>query len=371
VQLKWIQPNQLREIIDKIPGLESLTASDVALWENWAVMFESEEPADSLDDARTTLHMRFPEDAARRDLQPSYEALASYVNAVIDASEPFPHGPPGLDVVDPIIAERWADYVDVSERMRHDGKFAKFLFDAVGDAAWILDTAAGIGCESILLQELGHGVVSNEVDANLSAQANLLAEKRNINLDLRPHSWMELSDALAGGGRFNGMICLGNSLCLVRIPRQQAQILKGFASRLTVGGRLVIDERNFRFLIDRGDEIVQDPVAHFPYLYGDPMYRGSDVRGVPVAISNSRIEWRLFDNKPQKHSVDEIRQCYIDSAPLILRPFDYGELHDLLNRSGFQVTAVYADLEKISDGPMPAYDQVEATAFFSYVATVI
>jgi len=371
IQLKWIEPRRLGEIISEIPNLESLVTNDVALWENFAVMFAAEESNDEFDEPQTTLHMRFPEDTPSRPLQPSYESLEQYVDAVVAASVVFPNGPPGLDVVDEVIAERWSDYVDTTERLRHDGPFATFLLEAIGGSEWILDTAAGIGCESILLQELGRGVVSNEVDANLSAQANILAEQRRVKLDLRPHSWLELPNALAGGGRFDAMICLGNSLCLVRNVRQQAQILKGFASRLKVGGRLVIDERNFRFLVEHADQIVENPAAAFPYLYGDPMYRGTAVRGVPVSISSSKIEWRLFDNHPERRTLEEIKNVYLDDSPLILRPFSFGELHSMLLAAGFRVIAVYADLKRVSDGELPNYEDVEDAAFFSYVAQLV
>jgi hypothetical protein len=368
ISLRWITPKTQETIAASIEGLESMSTADVALWEHFAVMFASEETVDNLDEPKTALHMRFPRDTPDRPLTPSYESLEQYVNAVSAASIEFPKGPPGLDVVDPVIAVRWSDYVDVGERLRSDGPFATFLREAVSDAEWVIDAAAGIGCESILLQEFNRGVVSNEVDANLSEQAELLADSHGKRLDLRHHSWQELPTALEGGGRFNAIVCLGNSLCLVRSPKQQSQILKGFGSKLHTGGSLIVDERNFQFILDNAEDIVRDPVGSFPFLYGDPMYRGSRVRGIPTSISRSRVEWRLFDNDPKRTTVEEIQQVFLDTSPLILRPFEYGELHRLLSNCGFEVTAVFADLKRVSNGSMPSYAEVKECAFFSYVA---
>lgn len=371
ISLMWITPQEQGAIVGRIVGLEALATSDVALWEHFTVMFSTDESSDNLDEPKTALHVRFPRDTPARPLIPTYEALEKYVDAVVSASRPFPKGPPGLDVVDPVIAIRWADYVDVDERIRPDGKFAQFLKEAINDAEWILDAAAGIGCESIILQELGRGVVSNEVDANLSAQADLNADRHGKKLDIRHHSWQELPSALEGGGRFSAIVCLGNSLCLVRNKKQQSAILKGFGSKLHVGGRLVVDERNFKFMIDNADRIVSDPARHFPYLYGDPMYRGRRVRGVPISITASQIEWRLFDNSAERTTMREIHEVLLDTTPLVLRPFDYGELHEALQKAGFRVIGVYADLVKVSDGPMPDYSEVSQSAFFSYVAEML
>jgi hypothetical protein len=69
--------------------------------------------------------MRFPQESP--GLAPSYEQLKEYVNEVEALAQPLSDGPPGLELVDEELADRWADYLDPQKRMSEDGPFARFL----------------------------------------------------------------------------------------------------------------------------------------------------------------------------------------------------------------------------------------------------
>lgn len=364
VSLRWIQPRAIRKIASKhaVRPAEGRDYPDVALWEHYAVLFRD------VGGESPNLRMRFPRDAKRGRLAPEYAALAAYAEDVEQAAVPFPHGPPGLEVVSEEVARRWPDYVGVGERLRDDGPLAKLLRDVTRDARLVLDAAAGIGCEAILLQQSGLSVVSNEVDEYLRVQATQLAKAHGVKLRLEQQMWEELDDENEGGLKFDTILCLGNSLCLVTDSNLQRSIVAGFAKLLRPGGRLVIDERNFQWMLDHRTEIVADPVANWPFFGGDAMYSGRRVRGVPITITDDTVEWLLFDNQSKRRSRDEITAASIDGTRLILRPFKHGELYRVLQGAGLVVEAIYADLVRVADGSLPRASALSEAAFLTYVA---
>ena len=365
VKLKWIQVSKLRRIATEhnVASDRGSIHPDVALWEHYAVLFERSTTGSVV----STLRMRFPKDHARQKLEPAYEELAAYVDAVDAAAEPFPNGPPGLEVVSQKMATRWREYVDVDYRLRKAGALATFLRKELDGAELVLDAAAGIGCEAILLQGLGFGVISNEVDENLRVEAEKLANEHQQRLALEQHMWERLPDKLEGGLKFDAILCLGNSLCLVPDVKRQAESLAGFNQLLRPGGLLVIDERNFSWMLIHRDNIMRDPVAEWPHLEGDVMYAGQSVRGFPASIAEDRIEWVIYDNTERRSTRAEMLSAAIDN-PLELRPFRAGELHALLEKNGFEVLRIYADLEEVSNGAMPSQSKVGEAAFLTYVA---
>jgi hypothetical protein len=261
-QLKWIEPQKAARIRHSIDELAQVDITDVALWDNFAVIFATSsvsgldgDDVDALseddqdDHMQIALQMRFPRAAERDASPPNYEALAEYMSRVEQAAVEFPKGPPGLDVVDRATAESWAGYVGTKERMDVNGRFASFLRQALGDSKWAFDAAAGIGCESLLMQSFGLAVVSNEVDANLRIQAEHLASDSEMSLDLRGHQWSDLPAAVEGGGagKFDAVICLGNSFCLLDHRYQQVETLRRFKDLVREGGRVIVDERNFKY----------------------------------------------------------------------------------------------------------------------------
>jgi glycine/sarcosine N-methyltransferase len=257
--------------------------------------------------------------------------------------------------------------VGLAERTASNGLVATFLKSVIPESSFVLDAASGIGCESAVLINAGYAVVSNEIDANLAQVAEELAQKDfGVKLDLRRYLWEELADNLPGGVRFDAVLCLGNSLCLVDSDEGRRRSLQSFRQVLRKGGALIIDERNYRYMIEHRQQIRKSPMT-FPAVTKDPMYAGRQVRGMPVEISEQQIVWRLFD-ADHVRTLSEMK-ARARGRPLYLYPFKYGELYELLIDAGFSCVTVYADLELVSSGAMPEYAAVQNAVFYTYVAT--
>lgn len=356
VGLFYVDPDDVRTLRQRHGIPEDL---DIAIWDNYAVTFAAQ------PDERFKLAITFP--GERSDTATSWESLREFVSEVLEVSREFTLRPPGLDVVDREMAEAWPEYVGVVDRTSRDGGLARFLQNVLPPRATVLDTAAGIGCESSLLLSTGFGVVSNEVDANFATLAESFAKSEfNLELDLRRHLWQELAKDLKGNLRFDALLCLGNSLCLVEDSTGRKSSVQSFFKLLRPDAVLVIDERNFRYMLDHREELMRAP-STFPALTRDPMYSGKSVRGFPIAIDDQSVSWTIFRPAGEIRSVEEISVRAI-GKPLFLHPFGYGELLDLLQSVGFHDIDIYADLRLVGRDEMPQYGAVENAMFFTYVA---
>lgn len=128
----------------------------------------------------------------------------------------------------------------------------------------ILDVACGTGVDSIMLLEEGFEVVS--VDASdkmlkyaLKSRWERRKEPAFDNWVIEEANWLTLPkdiEHLIGDG-FDAVICLGNSFA--HMPdsfgdqREQRQALSNFEQCVKPGGLLLIDHRNYDYIIDTGD----------------------------------------------------------------------------------------------------------------------
>lgn len=358
VEARWLDMAKA-EILREAHGIGN---ADVCLWENYAVLFTPDPESEAV-----TFAMRFPgeEDPGGT----SYSDISNYVSEVLGQSEDLGNVAPRLELIDEELGRLWEQYVD--PRSRDSGRLGGFLCDVLQDRQYILDAAAGIGSDSVYLLEQGYSVWSNEVDIRLAEAAEAYAATRRVPLRLTSVLWETLPKSLEGNMRFEAVLVLGNSLCLVAEEEQRRQCLSAFHDVIQPGGVLVIDERNFEYMRDYAVEIARDPVRHFrPTLEGDVMYGGRNVRGFPAEISDDMVIWRFFDNTG---GVKRTRKAIIESQfnvkDLSLYPFRHGELYGLLEEAGFVVREVFADLTKVSNGRgMPAKDGIGEAAFITYVA---
>ncbi|KAH0554329.1 glycine N-methyltransferase [Cotesia glomerata] len=127
----------------------------------------------------------------------------------------------------------------------------------------ILDVACGTGIDSIMLIEEGFEVVS--VDASDKMLKHALKDRWDRrkepgfdNWIIEEANWLTLTKdikQLIGSG-FDAVICLGNSFAHIHDAygdqREQKQILKNFEMCLKPGGFLLIDHRNYDYILDGG-----------------------------------------------------------------------------------------------------------------------
>jgi hypothetical protein len=381
VELYWVDPHELPPHI--LDLRRSLPTGAVALWQDFAVLFEEvvvdQQPA-------TKLQARFP----GRPGAPTYEQVRTYVQELRDfaRAKPFRGGDVGLDLVELPVAQKWNDYVGFHERVSgRDNPLGKFLLDRIGERfpnrdCFILDAAAGVGCDAITLIRKGFRVDINEADpryadmirrnaddpaAGLVRRSGLPPSSR---LPLYGATWQDLRGGLLEGSMYDVVLVLGNSLCLVE-PKDRPRCLRKFVSILWPStGTLIIDERNWADMIANADKYTANPLL-FPSASGsDPVYRGTSVRGCPTEIHEGLIRWRIFDAEPPLHSPDDLKTRWIGTKAFLLYPFKHGELYKDLS-SCFKSVQIYADLEPVSEESFLNQTLDRQPLFYTYVASEV
>ncbi|XP_021005237.1 glycine N-methyltransferase isoform X1 [Mus caroli] len=135
----------------------------------------------------------------------------------------------------------------------------------------VLDVACGTGVDSIMLVEEGFSVMS--VDASDKMLKYALKERWNRRKEpsfdkwvIEEANWLTLDKDVLSGDGFDAVICLGNSFahlpdCKDGVcgpagnPGDQSEhrlALKNIASMVRPGGLLVIDHRNYDYILSTG-----------------------------------------------------------------------------------------------------------------------
>jgi SAM-dependent methyltransferase len=359
VELRTISTSDLAEIRE---AHQLEIADDVALWNRFAVLFTGQ---DGREDEAVGLRLRVRNDLGR---VPEYIALGEFMEEVKEKSNLLKDAPPGVEMGDAALIDRWDDYVGQEVRWLENGPYRKFMDEILSPDGAIFDAAAGSGTDSVELLSLGYSVTSNEVDPRLHRRATQLAEKRGVPLKLEISRWEDLT--IAGLQRFETVLVMGNSLCLVSSRELRIRALKNFYRVLLPGGRLVIDERNFESMRERREDILKEPLKNWVKEGQDVMYPGSELTGYPSAIEDSVVWWSFFSNVPPVKTSDEIQERAKNFHPLELYAFQHGELYHELESIGFRVHKVYADLKGVpgSSSGMPPHDTVRDARFLTYIA---
>lgn len=226
------------------------------------------------------------------------------------------------------LAECWSDFVDCTRRLETEGPF---LLNVLGKrGADVLDAAMGIGCESVFLAKHGFRVTGNEISPDFRQLANDRAKKEGVRFDVTAIDWKSLS-ASFGRDSFDAVLILGNSLCLLRDADARLQAARNFRAVCAEGGIVVVDERNFKYILRNRARILE---GNFHYS-GRVMYCGTKVGGRPVVIEPECVRF-AYEYKPSGELLG-----YLD-----MHPFREGELVELFQSVGFICCEIYSDLRK-------------------------
>jgi len=130
---------------------------------------------------------------------------------------------------------------------------------------------------------------------------------------------------------------------LVRSSAEREKCLREFLSVLAPKGKLIIDQRNFQYILDEREKILR---GNFRYS-GNFMYCGHIVTGRPIAVSEANVKFGYFHNE---------LGCV---GTLGMYPFKKGELRRLLYSVGFSQVQGFPDFGGSS---------IETCDFVTYVA---
>ncbi|MFK7825875.1 MAG: class I SAM-dependent methyltransferase [Oligoflexales bacterium] len=179
--------------------------------------------------------------------------------------------------------EKWDSLIDWDARASSEGCFFVDLLKERG-AKKVLDVATGTGFHSVKLLEEGFDVTSADGSPVMLAKAFQNARKRNLILRTVQADWRWLNRDVHG--KYDAVICLGNSFTHLFSERDRHKALAEFYAALRHDGILILDQRNYDSLLKEqyknrgtyyycGDDVKVDPeevndsVARFCYRFPD------------------------------------------------------------------------------------------------------
>ena len=215
--------------------------------------------------------------------------------------------------------DKWDELIDWERRAESEGDF---FIEALKDrgAKDVLDVATGTGFHSVRLLKAGFNVVSADGSPNMLAKAFQNGLDHGYILRTAQADWRFLSRDLRG--RYDAIICLGNSFTHLFAERDRRRALAEYYAMLRHDGVLIIDQRNYDAILDRGFSS-----KHIYY------YCGEDVSAEPVHVDEGLTRFRYsFPNDCEFH--------------LNMFPLRKNYLRQLMHDVGFQQIETYGDFKE-------------------------
>jgi 2-polyprenyl-3-methyl-5-hydroxy-6-metoxy-1,4-benzoquinol methylase len=113
----------------------------------------------------------------------------------------------------------------------------------------ILDCSCGIGSFPVALAKRGFKVTGSDASEGMIEQAVSAAATAGMKIPMICSTWEELPNHFAD--HFEIVFCVGNSICHCRNRDEMLRSLEGMRRVLTKGGKLVIQSRNWEYLLKK------------------------------------------------------------------------------------------------------------------------
>jgi len=215
--------------------------------------------------------------------------------------------------------EKWDELIDWDQRAEAEGSF---FIEALRERGVkrVLDVATGTGFHSIRLIEAGFEVISADGSPHMLAKAFENARKRGHVLRAVQADWRWLNRDIHG--RFDAVICLGNSFTHLFDERDRRKALAEFYSALRHDGALILDQRNYDAILDHGFQS-----QHKYYYCGDR------VTAEPEHVDEglARFRYSFPDGSVYNLNMFPLRKRYT---------------RDLMHQVGFQHITTYGDFQE-------------------------
>ena len=229
--------------------------------------------------------------------------------------------------------EKWDELIDWKSRARSEGDFFINKLREKG-AKRILDVATGTGFHSVRLLNAGFTVVSADGSPEMLAKAFQNGRKNDHILRTVQADWRWLNRDVTG--RFDAVICLGNSFTHLFSENARRKALAEFYSALRHDGILILDQRNYDTILDEGFSS-----KHTYY------YCGEKVKAEPEHVDGglARFRYEFPDGSKYNLNMFPLRKNYVTN---------------LMSEVGFQNVTTYGDFQE-------TYKQ-DSPDFFIHVA---
>lgn len=219
----------------------------------------------------------------------------------------------------PSFVEKWDSLIDWEKRAESEGNFFIDLLRKRGVKS-VLDVATGTGFHSVRLLEAGFETVSADGSADMLAMAfeNGMKNGDHI-LRVVQADWRWLNRDVHG--EYDAIVCLGNSFTHLFSERDRRKALAEFYAMLKHDGILILDQRNYDAILDRGYSS-----KHTYY------YCGEDVAVEPEYMDEGlcRMRYRFPDKSVYHLNMYPLRKDYT---------------RRLMSDVGFQRIETYGDFQ--------------------------
>lgn len=224
--------------------------------------------------------------------------------------------------------EKWDELIDWDQRAESEGSFFIEQLRERG-VKRVLDVATGTGFHSIRLLEAGFDVVSVDGSPYMLAKAFENGRRRGHVLRTRHADWRWLNRDVVG--RFDAVICLGNSFTHLFNERDRRKTLAEFYAALVHDGMLVLDQRNYDGILDDG--------FHSKHKF---YYCGEQIAAVPDHVDDGLCRFR--------YGFPDGSEYYLNMFPL-RKDYTRGLMRDV----GFQRIDTYGDFQETFREPDPDF----------------
>jgi SAM-dependent methyltransferase len=215
--------------------------------------------------------------------------------------------------------EKWDQLIDWKARAESEGEFFVDILRERG-AKKILDVATGTGFHSVQLLKAGFDVTSIDGNGQMLARAFENAKKEDLILRTVQADWRWLNRQVHG--KYDAVICLGNSFTHLFKERDRRRSLAEFYAALRHDGFLVLDQRNYDAILDVGFKS-----QHKYYYCGD------QVSAEPEYVDEglARFCYRFPDGSKFRLNMFPLRKAYT---------------RRLLKEAGFAKVTTYGDFQE-------------------------
>ena len=215
--------------------------------------------------------------------------------------------------------EKWDELIDWDARAAGEGQFFIDILKARGKEK-VLDVATGTGFHSVQLLKAGFDVTSADGNAEMLTKAFDNARKRDLVLHTAHADWRWLNKDVHG--KFDAIICLGNSFTHLFDEQDRRRALAEFYAALRWDGILILDQRNY-------DSILDDGFSSKHKYY----YCGNKVTAEPEHVDEglARFRYSFPDNTEFHLNLFPLRKAY---------------MRKLISEVGFQRVKTYGDFQE-------------------------
>lgn len=215
--------------------------------------------------------------------------------------------------------EKWDELIDWEARAASEGQFFVDILRARGKET-VLDVASGTGFHSVRLTAAGFDVTSADGSAAMLAKAFQNAQGRGLILKTVQADWRWLTRSIQG--TYDAIICLGNSFTHLHDEQDRRRALAEFYSALKHDGILILDQRNYDYMLDHGFK--------FKHKY---YYCGDKVSAEPEYIDDGLVRFKYSFPDGQEYTLN-------------MFPLRKNYLRRLIREAGFERVRTYGDFQE-------------------------